>query len=90
MLLSLLKISGHSMEPTIKNGSIVAVSSVPYCIREPKVGDVILFLHRRKKLIKRIKEIKNGRILVEGDNKEDTSNVGWISKDELLGKILIY
>lgn len=91
LLISKFKISGHSMEPKLKNGSIVLVSSIFYLLRKPKVNDVIAFKNFDGKiLIKRIKNIEKGNFFMEGDNKKDSldsKSFGAISKDMILGKV---
>lgn len=76
------------MEPTIKNGSIVVISSIPYFFLKPKVGDIIALKNNKKILIKRIKTIHNQKIFIEGDNKNDNLEIGWIEETNIIGKIL--
>ena len=54
LLLSRFTISGHSMEPTIKNGDSVFVSSVPFFFSKPKVGDIVLIRHSGERSDSRI------------------------------------
>lgn len=90
MLLSKIKVVGHSMEPTLKQNQIVIVSSIPYFFRKPKIGDVVV-LKRQKYIIKRIAAIKKEQVFVIGDNKKesnDSRHFGWIGKDNILGKVI--
>ncbi|MEK7451052.1 MAG: nickel-type superoxide dismutase maturation protease [Patescibacteria group bacterium] len=90
MLLSKIKVLGHSMEPTLKQNQIVMVSSIPYFFKKPKVGDIVV-LKRQKYIIKRIAAIKKEQIFVIGDNKKesrDSRHFGWIEKDNILGKVI--
>lgn len=88
MILTLLKIQGHSMEPAIKQGNIVLVSSLPFLFSEPKVGDVVTFRKDELIFIKRIVKIKNNQYFLKGDNSKDSLRVSWISKKDLVGKLL--
>lgn len=90
MLLSKIKVVGHSMEPTLKQNQIVIVSSIPYLFRKPKIGDIVV-LKRQKYIIKRIAAIKKEQVFVVGDNKKesrDSREFGWIKKDRILGKVI--
>lgn len=94
MLFSLLKISGHSMEPSIKNGSIVIISSVPYFLKKPKIGEIVVFENpstssgQGKMFVKRIKKVNGNKFYVEGDNKSDSLEIGWIENNRIIGKVL--
>lgn len=92
LLLSRFKIYGHSMEPTLLNGSIVLVSSIPYLVNKPKIGDIVAFRLNRKVLIKRIVKInKEEKYFVKGDNEKDSfdsAKFGWIKKKEIVGKVI--
>ena len=90
MLLSLLKISGHSMEPVIKNGQTVLASSIPYFFSNPKVGNIIAFKHKTKIFIKRITKIDKEKYFVKGDNKDDSIDsrkFGFIERKEIAGYV---
>lgn len=88
MLLGKFKVSGHSMEPTIRNGQEILISSLPYLIFRIKVGDIIAFNNLGKLIVKRVKSINRGKFLVEGDNKTDSKEFGWIEKDRIMGKVI--
>lgn len=88
MLLSLFKVEGHSMEPTLRYGSFVLASSVTYILKEPKVGDIVLFENGNKTIIKEIRKILNDKYFVEGENKKDSKNFAPIKKKDILGKII--
>ena len=83
------------MEPTLNENEIALVSRISYWFGKPKVGDIIV-LRRETYIIKRIKKINlsvdGERFFVEGDNKSsstDSRNFGWISKKEILGKVIL-
>ena len=87
------RVSGHSMMPTLKPGQEILVSNLPYLFFKPKVGDIIAFsLARRdlanKLIVKRIKEVGENKFLVQGDNKNDSKDFGWIGKDKIIGKVI--
>lgn len=92
-LFSLFKVFGHSMEPTLLNGSKVLVSSLPFLIRDPEINDIIAFVDKTsgKIFIKRIIKRKGQRYFLTGDNKHDSldsQKLGWITKKDIIGKII--
>ncbi len=93
LLIFKLKISGHSMEPTLRENDLILISIVPYLFKKPKINDIVAF--RRKKeetiFIKRIKKIENSKYFVYGDNKNDSydsSRFGEITKKQIMGKYI--
>ncbi|MEK7516936.1 MAG: S26 family signal peptidase [Patescibacteria group bacterium] len=86
-------IHGHSMEPTIKNGQTVLVSSIPYLFSKPKIGDIVAFGKEGRVFIKRIARIENGKYFMRGDNSRDSIDsrqIGWIGKKEIVGRVIYY
>lgn len=92
LLLAKFKIVGHSMEPRIKTGETVLVSSIPYWFKNPKINDIVAFKDNNGKvLIKRIGGIKNKKYFVQGDNKNDSLDsrrLGLISKNQIIGEFI--
>lgn len=90
MLLSRIKVIGRSMEPAFKHNQIVITSSIPFFFRKPRIGDVVVLLHKRY-IIKRIAKVEENRIFVTGDNRKestDSRDFGWITKEEVVGKVI--
>lgn len=97
MLLARFLIVGHSMEPTLKAGYTVLVSSIPFLFSKPKVGDVIAFKTNRKIYIKRIAKVNPSadgeKYFVKGDNNTDSldsQKIGWIDRGEIVGKVICF
>ena len=88
MLLSLLKVAGHSMEPTIQSGSFIIATSVPYLFLYPKVGDIVVVKKNTKNYIKRIQRLRHESYYLEGDNKEDNLKIQWIDRKNIVGKVI--
>ena len=76
------------MSPKILQGSEVLVSSLPYLLFEPEVGDIVAFRHFDKVMIKRIKKAQKGNFLLEGDNVSDSLKIGWKMKKDIIGKVI--
>lgn len=92
MLLKILKVHGHSMQPAIKNGQKVLISSVPYFFTEPKINDIVAFRIDNKIFIKRIVSIKDEKYFLRGDNivdSFDSRKFGRIKKKDIQGKCFI-
>jgi signal peptidase I len=89
MLLSKLRIAGHSMEPILKNNDLVLISNIFYIFKHPQINDIVAFRFDEKFFVKRITKSKNQKYFLEGDNKSDSLDsrgFGWISRNEILGK----
>jgi signal peptidase I len=93
MLIGRFKVSGHSMEPYLKEGDEVIVLG----FLGIKKGDVVVFKYNSKNFIKRVKKISNKKYFVEGDNKEyfvvgdnknDSLDISTINKKDILGKVI--
>ena len=92
LLLSKFKISGHSMEPFIKDNDKILISNIFYLLNNPRVNDVIVFYDKNKKIkLKKILKIKNEKYFVGGDNKNDSldsRSFGYIQREQILGKYI--
>ncbi len=67
MLLSLLRIHGHSMQPTIYNGQKVLISSLPFLFSKPKINDIVAFKLDSKIFVKRIRSVSESANVVAND-----------------------
>jgi len=97
---------GHSMEPSIKNGTVLVISRVRYGIRlpwrqnyivrwsQPQVGEVVVFYTPTGELaIKRCVSIEANGYIMEGDNSlssYDSRSYGPVLADKIIGKVLGY
>lgn len=88
MLLSLIRVQGHSMEPFLKEGSFFIASSLPYRWTNPKIKDIILFKSSNKIIVKQIYKIEDEKYFIEGINKIDSKFFNSINKSEILGKLI--
>ena len=76
------------MLPEFKPGDCVVISSLPYFFSKPELGDVVLFKYNDKMMIKRVKKVLNKKFFVEGDNRKDSLEIGWITKSDITGKVI--
>lgn len=88
MLLSLIKASGHSMEPKIKNGSFFLSSSLPFLFSKPKINDTIIFKNEDKIIVKKIYKMEKDAYFLEGENLKDSKKFEPIKRKEILGKVI--
>ena len=92
LFIAKFRVVGHSMEPQIKSGEVVLVSSIPYLFKIPKISDIVAFKDNTDIiLIKRIVKIQDGKYFMQGDNKQDSLDsrkLGLISKDQIIGEII--
>lgn len=96
-----VRISGNSMEPTLRSGQkALFISATPgkSFFGDKWLGKVVLvsrlnsFGARDFYQVKRVTEIKDGKFFVTGDNAEsstDSREFGWLSANEIVGKLLI-
>lgn len=59
--------------------------------REPKTGDVVLIRHGGLEKVKRLKQLKDDRIFVEGDNQArstDSRSFGWLHRSAIRGRVV--
>ena len=93
-----VNVVGNSMEKTLSDGSVVLVNRFVYNIKEPKAGDVVVFLpngnEKSHYYIKRVigvpgdkVQIKNGLLYVNGElyDVEDTETIknAGLAEDEI-------
>lgn len=80
------------MEPNLKNGQKVWVNNWTFLFRDPGVGEIVIFEFQGKPLLKRIKEVKENKIFLIGDNPNDSFDsrkFGFINKKAILGKVIV-
>ena len=97
-------VQGTSMEPTLREGQILVLQKSAYWIDDPQNGDIVVVQHGTEKYIKRIvacpgevppgedEILQEGRYYIMGDNRAvsvDSRSFGAISKDLILGRIII-
>lgn len=86
------RVFGNSMIPSFKPFDLVLVNKIAYFLKSPRVGDVVIVKNQNLNLIKRIKKVKRKMVFVIGDNEKestDSRDFGWISKADIIGKVLI-
>lgn len=87
-------IQEESMMPLFYPGDVVLVSRLPYRFINPKVGDIVILRSPidNKYLLKFVDRIEKSKYFVLGKNKEksvDSRKFGWITKREIVGKVLL-
>lgn len=91
MILGVVKVTGHSMEPAYQPGQFLVVSSVPYRVSRPQIGDTVIISKDLRTLVKRIVGAEDNRYWVEGDNKSssvDSRAYGTIPRDQIIAKVI--
>ncbi|MBI3984360.1 MAG: S26 family signal peptidase [Candidatus Levybacteria bacterium] len=86
------KITGHSMEPLLKNGDKIIATGLFYLFQSPKINDIVVFKDSKGKVfIKRIEKINKGKYFMLGENKKDSFDsrkFGEIVRNQILGKFI--
>lgn len=78
------RVVGDSMFPTLSDGQLV----LAHMIRSFRTGQVVIAHVNGREVIKRIKKIENGKIFLEGDNKQastDSNNYGPLTDTHVEG-----
>lgn len=85
-------VDGESMQPTLYNNQILFCNTLD---KTPEVGDIVvvkpLICFGGNYVIKRVIEVKDNQIWIEGDNKEhsyDSRDVGYIQISDIFGVCL--
>ena len=93
LILQILKIAEHSLEPAYREGDFVIISKIPILLRRVRVGDAVVFKHptmgRLIKLVERV--LEDGQALwVVGLSPDsvDSRAFGPISIRQVLGKVI--
>lgn len=87
---SLHVVSGHSMQPGLKEGDRVVVFSWAYLFSQPKVWDVIVFRGNGEKMyVKRITAVAaKNEFAVEGDNRSDSRKLPPVRRSAIIGRVV--
>lgn len=78
------------MLPTLKSGQDILVLCWFFKI---KVGDILAIKVNGKEMVKRLQTVSDQKYYVVGDNEKestDSRNFGWISRDQIIGKVAWY
>lgn len=86
-------VNGESMSPILEDGDTLICNTLN---KTPEIGDIVVIKPSFETvpdqfIIKRVTDIKNGEIFIEGDNKEnsyDSRNFGYVSLEHLLGVVI--
>ena len=86
-------VNGESMSPILEDGDTLIFNTLN---KTPEIGDIVVIKPSFETvpdqfIIKRVTDIKNGEIFIEGDNKEnsyDSRNFGYVSLEHLLGVVI--
>jgi signal peptidase I len=92
-MLRLLKVKGHSLEPTYQEGDFVFISKIPFFLAPPRPGDVIAFRQPGYgTLIKQIEqaEAESDELYVRGTHPDsvDSRQFGPVRRRDVLGKVI--
>ncbi len=59
--------------------------------RNVKIGDVVIAFQHGREVLKRISQMKSGRVLLESDNSDETASnqqQGWLVDRHIVGKVI--
>ncbi len=84
------KVADESMYPALNSGDYLLVNKLA---RKFSAGDIVVFKHHDKFLVKRIGKIAGDEFLVVGDNvsmSKDSRMFGLINRNSIVGKVLLH
>jgi len=92
-MFKLLRISGHSLLPTYRDGDYVLISRIPHLFRPVKQGDIVAFRHKTYGLmIKKVHSVvpERSEIYVIGTHEAsvDSRHFGAIRRKDVLGTVI--
>ncbi len=73
------------MEPALYDGDRV----VTYNFGGIKRGSVIVFKYKKTIYVKRVDKVIDDKVFVSGDNKKLSSKVEPISKEQIIGRVVL-
>ncbi len=93
MLLQIIKVSGHSLDPLYQDGDFVLVSKISIFVHGIRPGDVVVFQHPRLgRLIKLVERLEAGEssVFVVGLNSfsSDSHTFGAVPRNLIQGKVI--
>ncbi len=93
MLLEIIKVSGHSLDPVYRDGDFVLVSRIPLLVRGIQPGDAVVFQHpslgRLIKLVERLEDQDRSVYVVGLDpHSSDSRTFGAIPMAQIQGKVI--
>jgi signal peptidase I len=94
-MLRIHKVTGDSMSPDFQEGDFVVLLTLPFFLKQLKVGDVIIFKHKLYgTLIKRIASFdpETAEAYVEGTGPDslDSRRLGTIRREKIRGKVIAH
>lgn len=75
------------MSPYLNSGDLVIILRT----KNVKKNDVVVFERNKDYYIKRVSKAESEKYFLEGDNKKesiDSKKFGWISKQQIIGKVV--
>jgi signal peptidase I len=92
-MLRVIKVTGDSLYPRIRQGDFVVISKIPFLLNSLRPGDVVVFQHTILGiLIKQIERISADRqsffVMGTAPDSVDSRQFGAIRRHDLLGKVI--
>lgn len=79
------------MIPTLRPGQDVISFNWAYFGKKPKIGDIVIIKQDGKEIIKRIQNVHDREVFVQGDNEEestDSRHFGSVKQEQIVGKVI--
>jgi phage repressor protein C with HTH and peptisase S24 domain len=79
-----VRVAGDSMAPTLRAGDLLAVSAA----LRPRPGDVVVARARGMEMVKRVAEVRDRVVALEGDNRAATTDI-VVEPGDVAGVVLM-
>jgi len=94
VILRLLRVAGSSLEPRLHDGDFVVASGLPYLLRPPAPGDLVVLRHPvHGTLVKRVERVAadGDELFVVGDAPDsvDSRRFGPVPRRWVAGKVVL-
>lgn len=82
---------GDSMFPALRSGQDVLSLNWSYLGKKPEVGDIVVIKVDGKEMVKRVQNVHDREVFVQGDNQEnsiDSRHFGSVDISQIVGKVV--
>ena len=76
------------MLPRFREGDVVV--TLPYLLRKPKKGDVVVAEAGGMLILKRVREEAGDLYFLAGDNREESSGTQPVQRRDIVGKVALH
>ena len=87
-MLSIRRVVGQSMAPSLKDGQIIVVAKPVFGLKQQ---DIVVVVHNGMPKVKRLQQVGSKKVFVVGDNRTestDSRHFGWLDRSQVTAKVI--